>query len=54
MEKDKGLGDTVARVLKNLKIDRIVKKSDGSQDCEPCKKRQERLNNIFPYKQASK
>lgn len=53
-EKSKGVGDTLANVIKGLKLDRLVKKTDGSSDCEPCKKRQEALNNMFPYKKESK
>ena len=52
-EPDKGVGDTVARVIKNLGLDRLVKKNDGSTDCVPCQKRQEGLNERFPYRKPS-
>lgn len=39
-KKSKGLGDTVA------KITTLV----GAKPCGGCKKRQEKLNKLFPYK----
>lgn len=36
----KGLGDTVKRVTEVI----------GIPQCEPCKERQERLNELIPYK----
>lgn len=48
----KGLGDTVAKVTHATGLDRLatqVAKLTGKQDCG-CKKRQEQLNNLFPYK----
>jgi hypothetical protein len=39
-KKHKGLGDTVAAVTKAV----------GISQCEPCKKRQEQLNKVLPYK----
>jgi hypothetical protein len=44
----KGLGDTVARVTKYTKIDKLVEFVAG-EDCG-CKERQEKLNKMFPYK----
>ena len=38
----KGVGDSVARVLKKF----------GVRPCESCKKRQETLNKLFPYKRG--
>jgi hypothetical protein len=40
-EKSKGLGDTVKKVTDALKI----------KQCSACKRRQEKLNRLFPYKQ---
>ena len=48
MAKSKGLGDTVARVTKYTKIDKLVEFVAG-EDCG-CKERQEKLNKMFPYK----
>lgn len=42
--KKKGLGDTVAKITEVTGIKKIV------GDCEGCKKRQEKLNKLFPYK----
>ena len=53
MEKrDRGLGDTIARFTKVVKIDKLVErtaKAVGKEDCG-CGKRQEKLNKAFPYK----
>jgi hypothetical protein len=52
-EKSKGLGDTVAKITHVTGIDKaveIVGKALGKEDCG-CKKRQEALNQKFPYKQ---
>jgi hypothetical protein len=38
--KSKGLGDTIAKMTKAI----------GIQPCGGCKKRQAKLNEIFPYK----
>jgi hypothetical protein len=48
---DKGLGDSIARVTHATGLDRLAEKmaaARGKQDCG-CKKRQERLNQLFPY-----
>lgn len=53
---DKGLGDTLANVFKQYEIDKLaqkVAKAAGKDDCG-CKKRQEKLNELFPYKNAKK
>lgn len=50
--KDKGLGDSIARVTHATGMDRLAEKMAkyaGKRDCG-CKKRQERLNQLFPYK----
>tara|TARA_B100000941_G_C28282378_1_gene437189 strand:+ start:445 stop:603 length:159 start_codon:yes stop_codon:yes gene_type:complete len=49
--KSKGLGDTIAKITKATGIKHVVEtvsKATG-KDCG-CKKRQEKLNKIFPYK----
>lgn len=46
--KSKGLGDTVAKFTKATGIDALVKNTIGPE-CG-CKKRQEKLNQMFPYK----
>lgn len=38
-EPSKGLGDTIAKATKAI----------GLKPCNACKKRQEKLNKIFPY-----
>ena len=43
-EKSKGLGDTVKKVTNAM----------GMKQCEPCKRRQEKLNRLFPYKDKGK
>ena len=40
----KGLGDTVKKVTNAL----------GIKQCEPCKRRQQKLNRLFPYKNKDK
>ena len=39
-DKSKGLGDTIAKATKKV----------GIPPCGRCKKRQEKLNKMFPYK----
>lgn len=39
-EKSKGLGDTIAKMTKKV----------GIKPCGGCRKRQEKLNKMFPYK----
>lgn len=43
-KKSKGLGDTVKKVTDKL----------GIKQCGGCKRRQEKLNRLFPYKKESK
>jgi len=45
--KSTGLGDTVEKVLRSTGIDKLAKAILG-EDCG-CDKRQELLNNLFPY-----
>jgi hypothetical protein len=47
-KKSKGIGDTVAKFTNATGIDQLVKKTMG-EDCG-CKRRQEKLNKMFPYK----
>tara|TARA_R110000824_G_scaffold10087_6_gene44798 strand:+ start:1252 stop:1431 length:180 start_codon:yes stop_codon:yes gene_type:complete len=46
-KKDQGLGDTIERFTKATGIKKLADKIPG--DCG-CKKRKEKLNNMFPYK----
>ena len=46
-KKSKGLGDTIAKVTKATKIDKLVKWIAG-EDCG-CDQRQAKLNKLFPY-----
>lgn len=51
-EESKGLGDTIAKVTHVLKLDVLAEKvahALGEEDCG-CKRRREKLNEIFPYK----
>jgi len=43
-KKQKGLGDTVEKVIKITGLNRSAPKDCG------CKKRKEKLNKMFPYK----
>ena len=48
----KGLGDTIAKITSATKLDKLaeaIAQAAGAQDCG-CNKRQEKLNNLFPYK----
>jgi hypothetical protein len=47
MKKDKGLGDTIERITNATGISKIVKSI--TNECG-CKKRKDKLNNLFPYK----
>ena len=48
-KESKGLGDTVEKMIKKLKLDKIVSdRGDENEDCG-CRKRKEKLNEIFPY-----
>ena len=52
MEDSKGLGDTIAKLTEALGIDKVaesVAQAMGKEDCG-CKKRQQTLNDMFPYK----
>jgi hypothetical protein len=51
-EESKGLGDTIAKVTHVLKLDVLAEKvanALGEEDCG-CKRRREKLNELFPYK----
>ena len=43
----RGLGDTVSKIIKRATFGK-------SKECEPCKKRKEKLNRMFPYDRDSK
>ena len=49
--KSRGLGDTIAKITKITGIDKAVETISNitGTDCG-CKSRQEKLNEIFPYK----
>lgn len=51
-ETSAGLGDTIAKITNTLGIDKLaeeVAQAMGKKDCG-CKKRQQKLNELFPYK----
>lgn len=46
-----GLGDTIAKITNALGIDKLAEETAkvmGKSDCG-CKKRQQKLNELFPY-----
>jgi len=48
-EKSKGLGDTISKITKATGIKKVVEKfTPEGKDCG-CDKRQEKLNEVFPY-----
>lgn len=47
MSVDKGLGDTVARIVKAAGFYKKKK-------CKECERRQKRLNEMFPYRRKKK
>jgi len=51
MNKSKGLGDSIEKLARLMKIKALVDKVSATtgKDCG-CKKRQESLNKKFPYK----
>lgn len=47
-----GLGDTIAKITNTLGLDKLAEETAkimGKKDCG-CKKRQQKLNEMFPYK----
>jgi hypothetical protein len=55
-KQSEGLGDTVAKITELLMIDQLAQKiaeSLGHEDCG-CSRRQEKLNELFPYKNKDK
>lgn len=53
-KKSQGLGDDIAKITKAMRLDvaaENVAKAMGKKDCG-CKKRQKKLNDMFPYKNA--
>lgn len=52
-KQSEGLGDTIAKITNALGIDKLAEetaKAMGKKDCG-CKKRQQKLNDLFPYQQ---
>jgi len=47
--KSKGLGDTIANVIEDTGIKKIVEIFVDGKDCN-CDKRKEKLNQLFPYR----
>jgi hypothetical protein len=51
--RSRGLGDDIAKITAATKLDKLAEKINeiitGNGDCG-CSKRQEKLNNLFPYK----
>jgi hypothetical protein len=50
-QESKGLGDTIAKVTHAVGLDKVaetVAKAVGKEDCG-CSKRQQKLNDMFPY-----
>ena len=43
MNKSKGLGDTVSKIIKKATFGKV-------EECDSCKRRKELLNKLFPYK----
>jgi hypothetical protein len=51
IRKEKGLGDSIERLVKAFKMDKVahkIAKVTGKEDCG-CSQRKEYLNNKFPY-----
>ena len=47
MKQDQGIGDTIERITDEIGISKIFK--SVTKDCG-CKRRKEKLNRLFPYK----
>lgn len=55
-EESKGLGDTIAKLTHYTGLDVVAEKvanALGQDDCG-CKRRQEKLNELFPYNKEDK
>lgn len=55
-EESKGLGDTIAKITHATGLDIVAEKvanALGKENCG-CKRRQEKLNELFPYKTQEK
>lgn len=55
-EESTGLGDTIAKITHATGLDVVAEKvanALGKEDCG-CKRRQEKLNELFPYKTQEK
>ena len=46
-EESKGLGDSLSKFIKKASFGKI-------KECEPCKRRKEALNKLFPYDKDEK
>lgn len=44
-EIDMGFGDTIERIIKKTKLDKLL----GKENCSKCRERKEQLNKRFPY-----
>jgi hypothetical protein len=56
MNKSEGLGDTIAKITSAARLDKLAEKIAeiaGAEDCG-CKKRQAKLNKMFPYTPSKK
>tara|TARA_R110002020_G_C15852231_1_gene736237 strand:- start:203 stop:379 length:177 start_codon:yes stop_codon:yes gene_type:complete len=53
MSESKGLGDSVEKLARRLKIKQLLdaRKKRTGKDCG-CSKRRDKLNKIFPYKNS--
>jgi 4'-phosphopantetheinyl transferase EntD len=51
MSKSAGLGDDIEKLLKKMKADKLAKLIIPNCDCE---KRKKKLNELVPYKNASR
>jgi hypothetical protein len=51
--KSRGVGDDIAKITAMTRLDKLAEKINeiitGNSDCG-CSKRQEKLNNLFPYR----
>tara|TARA_R100001082_G_C4363898_1_gene160805 strand:+ start:183 stop:422 length:240 start_codon:yes stop_codon:yes gene_type:complete len=45
-QSSRGIGDTISKLIKTLTAGRV-------EECEPCRKRKEKLNKIMPYKKRN-
>ena len=48
----KGIGDTLHNFFNKIGVHKAIKKVINGNNCGGCQKRQERLNDLFPYKNS--